>query len=215
MISNLLIDLDGTLTDPKRGILNCVRHALEQLKKTCPRDEDLLWLIGPPLRESFQLLLKCSAKQAEEAVRFYRERFSTIGLFENDILAGVSELLAEQSASQKRLFIASTKPHIYIHPILDYFDIKHWFEGVYGSELDGTRAVKSDLLRYIFNELDLKPHETVMIGDRVQDIDAAKAVGVTSIWVDYGYGAVAERNAAKPDYICDSIEDLRSLLNKI
>ena len=215
MITNLLIDLDGTLTDPKLGILNCVRHAMEQLGHDCPPEDELLWFIGPPLRESFQTLLECSLEDAERAVTIYRERFSTIGLLENDIFGGVAELLAEQSALEKRLFIASTKPHVYIHPILEHFDIKHWFERIYGSELDGTRAVKSDLLRYIFAELDLNSDKTVMIGDRVQDMDAAKAVGVTSIWVDYGYGDEAERNAAKPDHICSSIEELSSLLNTI
>jgi phosphoglycolate phosphatase len=215
MITNLLIDLDGTLTDPKPGILNCVRHAMEQLGHDCPPQDELLWFIGPPLRKSFQTLLNCTLEDAEEAVTIYRERFGTIGLLENDVFEGVSDLLAEQSSLEKRLFIASTKPHVYIHPILEHFEIKHWFEGVYGSELDGTRAVKSDLLQYIFNELNLDPHKTVMIGDRVHDMDAAKAVGVTSVWVDYGYGDEAERDAAKPNHICNSIEELSALLNAI
>jgi phosphoglycolate phosphatase len=215
MITNLLIDLDGTLTDPKPGILNCVRHAMKVLDQPCPPDEDLLWFIGPPLRESFAALLEGSGADAEEAVTIYRERFGTVGLLENEVFEGVAELLAEQSAANKRLFIASTKPHVYIHPILAHFEIAPWFERVYGSELDGTRAVKSDLLRHIFAELDLDPEDTLMIGDRVYDMDAAKAVGVTSVWVDYGYGDAVERDAAKPDHICASINELGALLNTI
>ncbi|MBT3991030.1 MAG: HAD-IA family hydrolase [Rhodospirillaceae bacterium] len=215
MITNLLIDLDGTLTNPKPGILNCVRHALAELDEPCPPEDDLLWFIGPPLRESFQTLLNCTEAEAEEAVRIYRERFGTIGLLENDVFEGVPEMLEAQSAADKRLFIASTKPHVYIHPILEHFDLKNWFERIYGSELDGTRAVKTDLLHYIFAELDLDPEITVMIGDRVHDMAAAKAVGVTSIWVDYGYGDEAERDAAKPDHICSSIAELAALLNEI
>lgn len=215
MITNLLIDLDGTLTDPKLGIIRCVQHALEKLGQTAPPADDLLWFIGPPLRESFETFLAGSGKEVEDAVTLYRERFGTVGLLENDIYAGVAELLAEQSSADKRLFIASTKPHVYIHPILEHFNLTHWFERVYGSELDGTRAVKSDLLRHIFAELDLIPEETLMIGDRIYDINAAQAVGATSIWVDYGYGDAAEREAAQPDHICHSIKELRALLNTI
>ncbi len=215
MIHNLLIDLDGTLTDPKPGILNCVQHAMEQLGHPCPPFEEILWFIGPPLRESFQTLLKCSMAEAEEAVTIYRQRFGSIGLLENDVFDGVAEMLEQQSSLDKRLFIASTKPHVYIHPILEHFNIKQWFERIYGSELDGTRAVKTDLLRHIIADLELVPEETLMIGDRVHDMDAAKAVGVTSIWVDYGYGDAAERNAANPDYICNSIDELGQLLNRI
>jgi phosphoglycolate phosphatase len=215
MITNLLIDLDGTLTDPKLGIINCVQHALAELGQAMPPGDDLLWFIGPPLRASFEQLLVGTGEDAERAVTIYRERFGTIGLLENDVYDGVEELLSAQTAAGKRQFIASTKPHVYIHPILEHFRLNHHFERIYGSELDGTRAVKSDLLRYIFAELDLNPTETVMIGDRVHDMAAAKAVGVTSIWVDYGYGDAAERDQAEPDHICATVAELRELLSTI
>ena len=125
------------------------------------------------------------------------------------------ELIAEQKNAKKRLFIASTKPKIYIDRILRYFEIRHFFKSIYGSELDVTRSIKLDLLRYIFSKLMFKENETVMIGDRIQDIEAAKCVGVSSIWLDYGYGDKFERDSANPDYICDSIDELRKLLNKI
>ena len=215
MITNLLIDLDGTLTDPKQGIVNCIHHALGELGQLPPVDDDLLWCIGPPLRASFEHLLEGTGEDAEHAVTIYRERFSTIGLLENDVYEGVTDLLSAQAAAGKRQFIASTKPHVYIHPILEHFNLQHHFERIYGSELDGTRAVKTDLLHYIFAELDLDPAETAMIGDRVHDMDAAKAVGVTSIWVDYGYGDEAEREQAEPDHICSSVAELGALLNSI
>ncbi len=215
MIQNLLIDLDGTLTDPKLGIIRCVQHALTELGQPVPPDDDLLWFIGPPLRDSFETLLSGSDHDAETAVTIYRERFGAVGLLENNVYDGVEELLSAQAAAGRRQFIASTKPHVYIHPILEHFGLSHWFERVYGSELDGTRAVKADLLRYIFAELELNPAETVMIGDRVHDMAAAKSVGVTSIWVDYGYGDAAERDQAEPDHICATVEELGAVLNSI
>jgi phosphoglycolate phosphatase len=215
MISNLLIDLDGTLTDPKAGIIGCVQYALEAMGQEAPEANDLLWLIGPSLQTSFETLLDGSGLDANEAIKVFRKRFGSVGLFENKIYQGVPEFLAEQKNANKRLFIASTKPQIYIDRILKYFEIRHFFESVYGSELDGTRSIKSDLLRYIFSKLMFKANETVMIGDRIHDIEAAKCVGVSSIWVDYGYGDKLERDIAKPDFICDSIDELRKLLNKI
>jgi phosphoglycolate phosphatase len=128
---------------------------------------------------------------------------------------GVPEFLAEQSSANKRLFIASTKPYVYMSRILKHFEIRRFFEGVYGSELDGTLSIKSDLLRYIFSRQIFNTDEAVMIGDRIQDVEAAKSVGVCSIWVDYGYSDQSERDIAKPDYICNSINELRKLLNRI
>jgi phosphoglycolate phosphatase len=215
MISNLLIDLDGTLTDPKSGIIGSVQYALRTMGQEAPKASDLLWLIGPPLQDSFKILLDGSGLDVHEAIKIFRERFGSVGLFENAMYDGVPEFLAEQSSANKRLFIASTKPYVYISRILKHFEIRHFFEGVYGSELDGTLSIKSDLLRYIFSRQIFNTDEAVMIGDRIQDVEAAKSVGVCSIWVDYGYGDQSERDIAKPDYICNSINELRKLLNRI
>jgi len=215
MISNLLIDLDGTLTNPKSGIIRSVQFALKTLGLRIPQEDELIWLIGPPLRESFEILLNGSGLSCDEAVRIFRDRFGKIGIFENEIYDGVFELLVEQSATKRRLIIASTKPLVYINKILEFFEIAQFFDRVYGSELDGMRSNKSDLLSHIFAELKLNPHETIMIGDRIYDIEAAKALRINSIWVDYGYGDELERKIANPDYICGSIDDLRSLLDRI
>jgi phosphoglycolate phosphatase len=150
-----------------------------------------------------------------KAIEIFRKRFGSIGLFENELYEGVLELLEEQTRVNKRLFIASTKTHVYIHALLNHFEISHFFEDVYGSELDGTRSIKTDLLPHIFSDIMLSVNETVMIGDRIQDMEAAKYVGVSSVWIDYGYGDKLEREIVKPDYICSSIYQLRRLLSNI
>ena len=127
MISNLLIDLDGTLTDPKSGIIGSVQYALKTLGQEAPKAIDLLWLIGPPLQDSFKILLDGSGLDAHEAIKIFRERFGSVGLFENEMYDGVPELLAEQSTANKRLFIASTKPYVYINRILKHFQIDYFF----------------------------------------------------------------------------------------
>ena len=112
MISNLLIDLDGTLTDPKSGIIGSVQYALRTMGQEAPKASDLLWLIGPPLQDSFKILLDGSGLDVHEAIKIFRERFGSVGLFENAMYDGVPEFLAEQSSANKRLFIASTKPYV-------------------------------------------------------------------------------------------------------
>ena len=215
MISNLLIDLDGTLTDPKVGIIRCIQYALRSMVRDVPHSDELSWVIGPPLLDTFKTLLKDSSLDPNEAVRLFRERFSSVGLFENKMYDGIFDLLSEQSKAEKRLIIASTKPRVYVGRILDNFNITHFFEKVYGSELDGTRSNKSDLLYYIFQDLILDPDQTVMIGDRITDIEAAKYMNIRSVWVNYGFGDASERNLAKADYICNSPTELRALLNTI
>ena len=212
---NLLIDLDGTLTDPRLGIIRSVQYALKKLGQKVPEASGLIWMIGPPLKDSFEILLIGSDLSRYEAIRIFRERFSDVGIFENQIYDGVVELLNEQSTVNKRLFIASTKPSVYIDRILEYFDIKHFFEGAYGSELNGKWSNKEELLCHILAELRLNLDETLMIGDRKQDIEAAKFVGIKSVWVGYGFGDEIERENAEPDYVCDSINDLRILLKTI
>ena len=215
MISNLLIDLDGTLTDPKLGIIRCVQYALTSMGREVPKANELVWVIGPPLLDTFKTLLNDSGLDPNEAIKLFRERFSSVGLLENTIYDGIPGLLSEQLSLGKRMFIASTKPHIYINRILNNFNIDHFFERVYGSELDGTRSNKSDLLYYIFQELMLDRDKTIMIGDRITDIEAAKFVKIRSIWVDYGFGDELERDLANPDYICNSPEELSTLLTMI
>jgi phosphoglycolate phosphatase len=120
MISNLLIDLDGTLTDPKSGIIGSVQYTLRTMGQEAPKASDLLWLIGPPLQGSFKILLDGSGLDVHEAIKIFRERFGSVGLFENAMYDGVPEFLAEQSSANKRLFIASTKPYVYISRILKH-----------------------------------------------------------------------------------------------
>jgi len=216
VIQNLLIDLDGTLTDPKPGITRCIQYALKELGKEAPDIDDLVWCIGPPLLESFKVLLKDEeGTLAAKALALYRDRFGDVGLYENDVYGGIPELLAEQAGNGRRLFVASSKPQVYVHPILEHFDLATHFEGIYGSELDGTRTDKRDLLRHLFDQEKLSPSETLMIGDRVHDVEGARAVGIPVVWVDWGYGSDTEREVCVPDHICGSLSDLRTLLNTL
>ncbi|MCP8940512.1 HAD hydrolase-like protein [Alsobacter sp. SYSU M60028] len=191
----LLFDLDGTLTDPKPGITRSVQYALERLGLTPPPADDLEWVIGPPLAQSFAVLLGPGGDPAE-GVRLYRERYAVTGLFENEIVPGIPALLDDLLADGRRLFVATSKPRVFAERILDHFGLADRFQHVHGSELDGTRADKRDLIAYAVAQERLTPAATVMIGDREHDVIGAGSVGIGTIGVRWGYGSDAELMAA-------------------
>jgi len=192
----IFFDLDGTLTDPKDGITRSIQYALESLGAPPPDTEDLLWCIGPPLRASLARLLDGDDEAAGQALARYRERFTEIGLYENTVYDGIPELLDALTASGRRLFVATSKPHVYAERIVRYFGLDGFFDTVFGSELDGTRAEKTALLRYALAQSGVAAPEAVMIGDREHDLIGARANGMPGIGVLYGYGSRDELLAA-------------------
>jgi len=206
---NILFDLDGTLTDPKLGITNCIRFALKKLNEDVP--EDLDWCIGPPLQDSFSELLK-DKRQVDSAVDFYRERFKEVGMFENLLYDDIEECLKKVKNSGHHLFLATSKPIVYASEILKYFKLSTYFNSEYGSELDGTRKDKTDLIKYILDEESLNSMETIMVGDRKHDLIGAENNNVHKVGVSYGYGSIVELNACSPKFIANNPLDLSEYL---
>lgn len=198
----IYFDLDGTLTDPKPGITRSIQYALQRLDHpTMPTEDELTWCIGPPLRASFVRLLGAETA-ADLAVSYYRERFSDVGLYENGVYDGIGEVLTSLCASGHRLFVATSKPHVFAERIIDHFGLRDHFERVFGSELDGTRVDKSHLLEYALKETSVDPSKTLMIGDRSHDMVGAKNNGMKGIGVLYGYGSRDELLQAGAHHVC-------------
>jgi phosphoglycolate phosphatase len=198
----IYFDLDGTLTDPKPGITRSIQYALQRLDHpTMPTEDELTWCIGPPLRASFVRLLGAETS-ADLAVSYYRERFSDIGLYENGVYDGIGEVLTSLCASGHRLFVATSKPHVFAERIIDHFGLRDHFERVFGSELDGTRVDKSHLLEYALKQASVDPSKTLMIGDRSHDMVGAVNNGMKGIGVLYGYGSQDELLAAGAHHVC-------------
>ena len=190
----VFFDLDGTLTDPKLGITGCIRHALAELGMPVPAVEELTWCIGPPLLDSLTTLV--GEQHAPAALRLYRERFSTVGLYENAVYPGVVELLAALGTQGVRMFVASSKPLVYVRRIVAHFGLADHFENLYGSELDGTRVDKAELLAYALADAGVPADRATMVGDRHHDIVGAHRNGMRSVGVLYGYGARSELEGA-------------------
>ena len=216
----ILFDLDGTLTDPKVGITTCVQYALASFGIEEPDLEKLTPFIGPPLKESFMEFYGFDEQKAEAAIAKYRERFQDTGIFENQIYDGIPELIRKLKGNRKKLAVASSKPTVFVERILEHFDIRRYFDVVVGSELDGARTDKSEVLKEALRQLygenpediEKKKQNTLMVGDRKFDVKGAKEMGVVSVAVTYGYGPMDELKIAKPDYIVRSVEELGKLL---
>jgi phosphoglycolate phosphatase len=214
-LSYLLFDLDGTLTDPKEGIVRSIQHALRQMGRTVPDSRDLEWCIGPPLRQFFPTLLDSTDENlVEQTIAFFRERFSTVGKYENQVYAGVDQMLARLVQKGYKLFLATAKARIYAQDILVHFDLAAYFAGIYGSELDGRLSNKNDLIRFILSQEAILPTQTIMIGDRHHDIEGAKANGILSGGVTYGYGSVDELTAAGADVLFDRPSAIAQFLSE-
>ena len=211
-----LFDLDGTLTDPKEGITTCVQYALHSLGIEEPDLDRLESFIGPPLKDSFMEFYGMDEEQAQAAVKKYRERFNDKGLYENEIYPGIAPMLQMLSEKGFRLAVASSKPTVFVEKILEHFGIRQYFKVVVGSELDGSRTSKDQVvmeaLRQLFGAKPILYHEVYMIGDRRFDVEGARAMKVESVGVTYGYGGMEELREAHADYIVESVEELREFL---
>ena len=209
----VLFDLDGTLTDPKPGITACIRHALIGLGRPAPPADELEWCIGPPLARSFARLLNTEDPALiAQALSIYRDRFGTIGLFENALYPGIPEVVTAVRAAGCATYVATSKPHVYAFRIVEHFGLQTLFDRVYGSELDGTRVDKGDLIAYALAEERLDPARVVMVGDREHDAIGARRCGVRTIGARYGYGSEAELLGAGVCALARTPGDLPKLL---
>lgn len=212
----LLFDLDGTLTDPFPGITRSIQYALEKLGLSdIPSAEDLSWCIGPPLPVSFAQLLNTEDEALlDQAVQAYRERYTVTGLFENEVIDGIVSVLDAFQAEGRKMFVATSKPHVYAARIISHFGLDGYFGKTYGSELDGTNSAKTELIAHILREEDLTSEDCVMIGDRKHDLIGAAGNQMASIGVMWGYGSRDELSAETPLGIADKPQDLISLIGQ-
>lgn len=209
----ILFDLDGTLTDPVKGITNSVAYALEYYGIHVEDKRVLHPFIGPPLRDSFRNYYGFSEEQAEEAVWKYREYFSTKGLLENEVYEGMPELLKALKEAGRTLIVATSKPTVYSVKILEHFGLADYFQDIQGSCLDGKREAKAEVISYALEQNGIADtKEAVMVGDRNYDIIGAKQCGLDSIGVLYGYGNREEMEEAEAGYIVENVKELGRLL---
>ncbi|MEG0295201.1 MAG: HAD family hydrolase [Clostridium sp.] len=209
----ILFDLDGTITDPKLGITKSVKYALNKFNIEVDNLDSLCKFIGPPLKDSFIDFYGFTEEKAEDAIKYYREYFSVYGLYENFVYENLESMLIQLNEQGKSLIIATSKPAVFAEKILEHFGLMKYFDFVGGSNLDGTRVNKNEVILHALSKNNIENlSEVIMIGDRKHDILGAKSVGIESIGVLYGYGDYDELNSNGADYIVESVRELASLL---
>ncbi|KAF0825757.1 HAD family hydrolase [Cytobacillus firmus] len=209
----ILFDLDGTLSDPKEGITKSVQYALQKMNINEPDIDKLECFIGPPLQVSFAEYYDFDEKETQKAIDFYRERFKEKGMFENELYLNIPLLLKSLKEQGFILVVATSKPTVFAEEILKHFNIDQYFELIVGSNLDGTRTSKTEIIQYILDKYnDRKLSDFIMIGDRKHDIIGANNTGIDSIGVTYGYGSFEELSNSNPTYIVESVEQLKDIL---
>lgn len=221
MFRYCLFDLDGTLTDPREGITRSVQYALKAFGIEEPDLKKLEPFIGPPLKDSFMEFYGFSEEEALEGVARYREYFAPVGVFENRIYPGIPEMLKNLKDKGAHLAVASSKPTEFVHQILVHFDIEQYFEVIVGSEMDGTRTQKEEVVEEALRQLGMLtiPVEErtsccAMVGDRKFDIQGARAHSLTGVGVRFGYASPGELEAEGAHYIAETVEDLTRYLSR-
>ena len=211
--NTVLFDLDGTLTDPAEGIINSVVYALAKFGIDETDKESLKKFIGPPLADSFKDYYGFSEDKTALAIEYYREYFKKSGMFENSVYDGIEKLLILLNDKGKTLIVATSKPEKFAVQILEHFKLDGYFEYIAGSNLDGTRSSKAEVIEYALKKCSIKDKtDAIMIGDRKHDIIGANKMGIDSIGVLFGYGDKEELETAGATYVAKTVEDIEKYL---
>ena len=211
MSKAILFDLDGTITDSGEGIMNCAELALRHFGLPVPDRETMRVFVGPPLDLTF-MQFGVPADKTDEAIKVYRSRYLTVGLFENDPYPGIEDVLGRLQANGHRLFIATSKPEATSIRILEKFGLAKYFEQICGATFDGSISTKEEVIAYLLNKVG-DPGQTIMVGDTTFDVVGAKAHGIETIGVSWGYGKVADMEKAGAKAIAHTMDELFALLD--
>lgn len=207
----VIFDLDGTITDPKVGITTSAKFALREMGYALQAEQDLRWMIGPPLADTFIKITGCDKQEAQRLIDKYRERYSVLGVHENTLYPGIRELLQALKNEDITLAIASSKPTFFVEQILDDFNIREYFTVVQGSDMAGKHVEKEDVLGFAIEKLAISEQDiknAVMVGDRKFDAIAAKKLGLKAIAVTYGYAIDGEWENVQVDYFAKTPQEI-------
>ncbi len=213
MYTTVLFDLDGTLTDPGEGITNSVIYALKKYDIQVKNNAELYKFIGPPLVNSFMQYYGFSKEKAMQAVAYYREYFSTKGLYENKLYSGTVDMLEGLKKAGKKIVLATSKPEKFAREILRYFSLTEYFDFIAGASMDEKRNSKDMVIAYAKQNCPyIEKSTTVMVGDTIHDVLGAKAHKIDCIGVIYGYGSCDELKEAGAKYIAENTQEILNFI---
>lgn len=207
MYDLIMFDLDGTLVNSEEGVTKSVQYALNSFGIEENNQDNLRRFIGPPLVDAFKNFYNMTEENALMAVKKYRERYSKVGIYENELFDGVDILLKGLKESGKKIALATSKPHIFAREILKSFNLTEYFDILVGAEFDGTRNDKKDVISEVLKQAG-EYKNPVMIGDRKHDVEGARENGVDFIGVSFGFAPEGEFEQFGVDKVVDSFKEL-------
>lgn len=209
----IAFDLDGTLTNPERGLIASFVYALGKMGVDYGEKNELKKFIGPPIYEEWQRCFGFTPEESSKALLIFREFYSVYGWWDNEIYPGVKEMLEKLKNAGKKIILATSKPEIFAKKILELFDISKCFDFIGGAATDKTRDKKSEVLEYSIKSVGVSDKsKVILVGDRVYDSEGAIACGIDSLGVLYGHGSEEEVRSAGFTYIVNNVEDIANLL---
>lgn len=215
---NILFDLDGTITDSADGITNAVKYGIKKMSEiypdlniVLPEDYILRKFIGPPLDISFKKYIYDNQDKAMEFIKYYREDYNgNNGLFNCTLYDGIYDLIRTLYNNNFNTYLATAKPLESAVRIIKHFDLDKYFTNMYGAILGGAIKNKLDVLKEASFKENFNKNETIMIGDRIDDIEASKNMGFDSIAVRYGFGNDEEFRDAT--YIVNNTKEILDII---
>lgn len=212
----ILLDLDGTITNPAEGITKCFEYALNHFGIQVESRTQLEQFIGPPLRQSFKEGFGFDDAKATEAIAKYRERFTPVGMYENEVYPGMERALQSLKEAGKVLIVATSKPEHMAKKILAHFKLDGYFEDICGSCDDANRNEKDEVIRYALQKHGITDmSDVLMVGDRKFDVIGAQKCGLKCMGVLYGFGDRKELETAGAAYIAETVEDMARIIVSI
>lgn len=212
MFKNIIFDLDGTLVDSNAGIVNSLVYAIKGMGLDPDGYGDLTRFIGPPLLDTFSESIGLGPERGNEALVKYREYYTKKGIFESALYPGVAEMLAAVHKSGRSIFLGTSKVVDYAVQILEGYGVKQYFTFVGGSSMDGSRRGKAEVLSHVIAQNPGIEHSAIMVGDTVYDVEGAKALGLDTAAVLYGYGSRWNLEKAGAKYFFEDVPSLQNWL---
>lgn len=214
MFDHIFFDFDGTIMDTSPGIYDSFDRVIAHYKLDYPRSE-YDRMIGPPLRESFGNILNLPESEIRNAIKVYRDYYSTEGMYNARLYDGVVELIENLRKSGKKIYTATSKPELFTRRILEKYELDHLFDFIGGSDLEERgRVEKKDVVEYVVNTRKLSDNKEkcILIGDRKYDVAGAHEAGIKCAGILWGFGSREEFESCGADFILETPSDVETFL---
>jgi phosphoglycolate phosphatase len=206
---HLLFDLDGTLVDSFPGISRSINQTLTTIGRDAVPADQLRQFVGKRLPVIFSALLGADDEAlVDRAVDIYRPLFDEVGILDSRVFPGIPEALTSLRNAGHSMQVVTVRSIGSARLVVRHFGLDPFFDAVHGPERGQRNGDKADLVRAALDLASVNARDTMMIGDRADDIRAARAHGVHAVAVRWGYGADDELRDAAPDYFVETIDDL-------